>query len=241
MSEKIKILFLASNPTDISRIRIDEELREVDERISLGSHRDRFELIPHFAVRPRDLTRGLLKHQPHILHFSGHGSTSAGIVLEGNDGKTKVVAADDIAELLSIIKDNLRVVVLNSCYSALQAGGISETIDCVIGMNDKVGDSSAIIFSASFYESLAFGRSVHEAFRLGVVQLKTEGAPGATTPTLLTRQGVDLGKVYLTSNENYSSPLEKQVLPPPPGQNVAIDVRGHVQSNGPFSITGISK
>ena len=240
MPEPIKILFLASNPTDISRIRLDEELREIDERISLGSHRDRFELIPHFAVRPRDLTRGLLKHQPHILHFSGHGSTSAGIVLEDNNGKTKVVAAADIAELLSIIKDNLRVVVLNSCYSALQASGITESIDCAIGMNDKIGDRSAIIFSATFYESLAFGRSVYEAFKLGVVQLKTEGAAGATTPTLLTKQGVDLGKVYLASNEKVSSAPEKPVNPPPPGQTVSIDVGGQVQSNGPVSITGIT-
>src|ERR1044071_1951339 len=100
MPEPIKILFLAANPTDISRIRIDKELREIDERISLGSHREQFELIPHLAVRPRDLMRGLLQHQPHILHFSGHGSTSAGIVLEDDDGKTKLVAAADIAELI---------------------------------------------------------------------------------------------------------------------------------------------
>jgi len=241
MPEKIKILFLASNPTDISRIRVDEELREIDERISLGSHRDRFELIPHFAVRPRDLTNGLLRHQPHILHFSGHGSTSAGIVLEDNNGKTKLVAGADLAELLSIIKDNLRVVVLNSCYSALQASGITETIDCAIGMNDKVGDRSAIIFSASFYEGLAFGRSIYEAFRLGVVQLKTEGATGATTPTLLTRQGVDLGKVYLAANEKDSASSEKPVVPLHPSQNVTIEASGHINTGGPFTITGISQ
>jgi hypothetical protein len=240
MPEKIKILFLASNPADISRIRIDEELREIEERISLGSHRDRFELISHFAVRPRDLTRALLKHQPHILHFSGHGSTSAGIVLEDNDGKTKIVAAADIAELLSIIKDNLRVVVLNSCYSALQASGIAESIDCVIGMNDKVGDRSAIIFSASFYESLAFGRSINEAFRVGVVQLKTEGAPRATTPTLLTRQGVDLRNVYLTSNEKDSSAPREPVIPPHTSQTATIHVNGEVHSQGPLAITGIA-
>jgi len=209
MSETINILFLASNPTDISRIRVDKELREVDERISLGSHRDRFDLRPHFAVRPRDLRRGLLKHKPHILHFSGHGSTSAGIVLEDDDGKTKVVAAADLAELLGILKDNLRVVVLNSCYSALQASGITQTIDCAIGMNDKVGDQSAIIFAATFYESLAFGRSVTEAFKLGVVDLKTEGTGSGGIPTLLTRQGADLAKVYLATDEKNSAEPQK--------------------------------
>jgi hypothetical protein len=241
MTERIKVLFLASNPTDISRIRIDEESREIGERISLASHRDLFELIPLFAVRPRDLTRALLQHKPHILHFSGHGSTSAGIVLEDNDGKTRVMAAADLAELLSIIKDNLRVVVLNACYSSLQAEGITETIDCTIGMNDKVGDRSAIIFSASFYEYLAFGRSVDEAFKLSVVQLKAEGTESATIPTLLKKEGVDLANVYLTSNQQTAVSAPIPASPQDKGQIVTIDLDNNkFSSQGDFSITGIS-
>jgi hypothetical protein len=241
MSERIKILFLASNPTDISRIRVDKELREVDERISLSTLRDQFDLIPHCAVRPRDLRRALLKYKPHILHFSGHGSTTAGIVLEDDDGKTKVVAATDLAELVGILKDNLRVVVLNSCYSALQASGITEEIDCAIGMNDKVGDQSAIIFAATFYESLAFGRSVDEAFRLGVVDLKTEGTESADIPTLLTRPGVDLARLYLASGGKDSSAPERPVSPAQVSQNVTIEASGQFHSQGPISITGIGK
>jgi CHAT domain len=241
MPEPIKILFLASNPTDISRIRVDKELREVDERISLGSHREQFDLIPQFAVRPRNLSRGLLRYKPHILHFSGHGSTTAGIVLEDDDGKTRVVTATDLAELLDILKDNLRVVVLNSCYSALQASGITQSIDCAIGMNDKVGDQSAIIFAASFYESLAFGRSVDEAFRLGVSGLKTEGTGSGDIPTLLTRQGVDLAKVYLTADENTSAvPAQPNSPVQPGGQVVDIDWKGDVETQGDFNLTGIS-
>lgn len=241
MTERIKILFLASNPTDISRIRLDEELREVDERISLGSHRDQFELIPHFAVRPRDLRRGLLRHQPHILHFSGHGSTTSGIVLEDNDGRTKVVAAAALAELLKVIKDNLRIVVLNACYSALQASSISESIDCVIGMNDKVFDSSAIIFSASFYENLAFGRNVDEAFKLGLSDLRTEGAEGATTPTLLTKQGVNPATIYLTSRQQESPAPAPSASPVQGSQTVKIDwAGGDVTTQGDFNLTGIS-
>ena len=223
MPETIKILFLASSPTDAGRIRVDKELREVDERISLGSHRDQFDLIPHFAVRPRDLRRGLLKHRPHILHFSGHGSTTSGIVLEDDNGKTRVVTAADLAELLGILKDNLRVVVLNSCYSAVQASGITQAIDCAIGMNDKVGDASAIIFSATFYESLAFGRSVEEAFRLGVNDLKTEGTGSGDIPTMLRKQGVDLAQVYLTAGEK-KPPVRKKNPQPAPGGPKTITV-----------------
>lgn len=223
MPEPIKILFLAANPTDISRIRVDKELRDVEERISIGSHRDQFDLIPSTAVRPCDLRRGLLKHKPHILHFSGHGSTTAGIVLEDDDGKTRVVSAEDLAELLGILKDNLRVVVLNACYSALQASGITKAIDCAIGMNDKIGDRSAITFSAGFYESLAFGRSVDEAFRLAVNDLKTNGTTSANIPTMLTREGVDLAKVYLTAEEK-KAPARKKAAGPARGGNKSMTI-----------------
>jgi hypothetical protein len=241
MTEPIKILFLASSPTDSGRIRVDKELREVDERIRLGSHRDQFDLIPHFAVRPRDLRSGLLRHKPHILHFSGHGSTSAGIALEDDDGKMKIVDAADLAELLGILKDNLRVVVLNSCYSALQASGITQAIDCAIGMNDKVGDRSAITFSATFYESLAFGRSIQEAFRLGVVELKqTEGTDSATIPTLLAREGVNLAKVYLAADEKDAPAPAQPAQQAQPGQTVDIDWNGDVHTQGDFNLTGIA-
>jgi len=75
-------LFLLANPTDITRIRIDEEVREVDKKIQLGSKRDRLQLLSQLAVRPSDLAQALLRHTPHILHFSGHGSATEGIVLE---------------------------------------------------------------------------------------------------------------------------------------------------------------
>ena len=39
-----KILFLASNPKDMDRLRLDEELREIDEGLKRSSQRDSFQL-----------------------------------------------------------------------------------------------------------------------------------------------------------------------------------------------------
>jgi hypothetical protein len=245
MPDPIKILFLSSNPKNISRIRLDEELREVDERIQLGKCREQFELISHWAVRPRDIAQVLLRHQPHVLHFSGHGSPTEGIVLEDNNGQTKLVSAEALAKLFAAIKDNLRVVVLNACYSGLQAGGITRVIDCAIGMQQKIGDHSAIVFSASFYEGLAYGRSVQEAFDLGVAGLVMEGIPEETTPALLVKKGVKAAKIYLARREQ--PPPAKQ---PPPGndaapdpakgdQNVNISIPGKVTAGERVNITGI--
>lgn len=245
MPDPIKILFLSSNPKDISRIRLDEELREVDERIQLGKFRDRFELIPQLAVRPRDIGRALMRYQPHVLHFSGHGSPTEGIVLEDDEGKTKLVSAEALAKLLAVIKDNLRVVVLNACYSGLQADGIIKAIDCVIGMQKAIGDHSAIVFSAAFYEALAHGRSVQEAFDLGVVGLMMEGIPEETTPALLVKKGIKAAEVYLATREQPTpgkqpAPGNDSVSDPATGgQRVEISIPGQVTACGGINVTGI--
>lgn len=224
MPNRIKILFLLSNPKNISRIRLDEELREVSERIRLAKLRDRFELIPLLAVRPRDVMRGLLEYQPHVLHFAGHGSPTEGIVLEDDNGNTKLVSADALAQLFAVIKDNLRVVLLNACFVGLQAEGISKVIDFTIGMQKTIGDKAAIVFSTSFYEALAYGRSVKEAFDYGVTGLMMEGIPESNTPTLMERAGANAALVRL------AAPTAQPPKRPKPPQNP--------HTHGEVTITG---
>jgi CHAT domain len=197
MTDQVKILFLSANPKNITHIRLDEEVREVDQKIQMGECRDQLALLPHLAVRPSDLQQTLLRHKPHILHFSGHGSPTEGIVLEDNDGRTKLVKTEKLAALFRVIKDNLRIVVLNACYSSLQAEGISQVVDFTIGMNKAIGDRSAILFSAAFYQGLAFGRSVQESFDLGVSAIGLEGISESDIPVLLTKQGADAAQTQL--------------------------------------------
>jgi hypothetical protein len=243
VTEQIKILFLSANPKDISRIRLDEEVREVDQKIRMGEFRDQLTLIPHFAVRPGDLQETLLRHQPHVLHFSGHGSATQGIVLEDNQGRTKLVSSAALAALFSAIRDNLRIVLLNACYSSLQAEVITQTVDFTIGMRKEIGDRSAIVFSAAFYRGLAFGRSVQESFDLGVGALMLEGIPEEQTPALLPRKGVDASHAYLILPQTDRPRTAEQVLPhlPPSGSHGAVNLTGtHINSGQDTVITGQS-
>ncbi|MCP5053904.1 MAG: hypothetical protein GY940_42445 [bacterium] len=57
--EKIKILFVAANPTGTVRLKIDEEIRAITEKIRAAEHRDSIELIPAMAARPDDLLQTL--------------------------------------------------------------------------------------------------------------------------------------------------------------------------------------
>lgn len=191
MDKKIKVLFLAANPVDLGRLRLDEELREIGKKIRAGSERDCFELVTEMALRPGDLTEALLRHKPHVVHFSGHGSKTNGIALEDELGKTKLVNKQALARIFKILKDDIRIVALNACYAKDQAEALAETIDFTIGMNDAIGDKAAIMFAAHFYQALAFGRSVREAFDLALAQLDLETIDGSNVPVLLVRPGAD--------------------------------------------------
>ena len=187
-TDTIRILFLAANPSDTSRLRLDQEYRTIDQALRRAKFRDKFQLDQYQAVRFTDLQDCLLRFQPHIVHFGGHGTEDGEIVLEGILGYGLPVPDGVLGSLFSILKDNIRCVVLNACYSERQASVIAEHIDCVIGMSRDLGDEASIGFSAAFYQALAYGRDIATAFRLGCTQVELEGSGVSDTPKLIAKR-----------------------------------------------------
>jgi hypothetical protein len=183
--EKIRILFLTANPTDTNRLRLDEESRAIDQSLRRAEFRDRFELEQFQAVRVGDLQECLLRFKPHIVHFSGHGSEEGEIYLQDVTGTSKPVSEKSLGKLFAVLKDNIRCVVLNACYSQKQTDAIAEHIDAVVGMSTAIGDQAAISFSAAFYQALAYGRDLQTAFDLGTIQIDLESIPEEDTPQLI--------------------------------------------------------
>ncbi|WP_347566270.1 CHAT domain-containing protein [Scytonema sp. UIC 10036] len=87
-----KILILSANPKDKNKLRLDEEVREIQAGLERARRREQFEIISKMAVRPNDLRRALLDHEPQIVHFSGHGTGSTGLALENNSGELQLVS-----------------------------------------------------------------------------------------------------------------------------------------------------
>jgi hypothetical protein len=195
--EKIKILFLAANPTTTTPLRLDEEVRAITQKIRASEYRDSLSLISSWAVRADDLIQLLNEHKPHIVHFSGHGSRAGEIILVNDNGQPHSVSAVAIKSLFKTLRDNVRIVVLNACFSHSQANAITEVIDCAVGMSTAISDKAATIFAASFYRAIGFGRSVQEAFEQAVVALMLEGINEDSTPELLYRDGVDPSRIRL--------------------------------------------
>ena len=195
--KKIRVLFLAANPADTQQLSLDEQIRLITEKIRASDCRDALELNSAWAVRADDLLQLLNAQRPHIVHFSGHGSAAGEILVVGRDGLSKPISTKAVRALFKTLRDNIRIVILDACYSLSQARALCAIIDCVIGMEGAIGDEAATVFTASFYRAIGFGRSVQEAYDQGIAALLLEGIPEDTTPRLLARRGIDPSQVYL--------------------------------------------
>lgn len=188
-----KILILAANPKDTSRLRLDQELRDIEEGLRRAQHRDEFAFAQRLAVRPRDIQRAMLEETPQIVHFSGHGEGAEGLVFEDETGQAKLVSGAALANLFALFADPaepnpVHCVVLNGCYSAVQAEEIAEHVPYVVGMTKAVGDTAAIEFAVGFYDALGAGRTVEFAFKLGCAAIDLAGKPESATPVLINKQ-----------------------------------------------------
>ncbi|PYP85754.1 MAG: hypothetical protein DMF61_15595 [Blastocatellia bacterium AA13] len=231
--DKIRILFLAANPTNVKfQPRLDREVKEIRRKIQASGYGNRFQLIPEWAVTSDDLQAALLEHKPHILHFSGHGSKKAGIILEDAQGKCFFLDKNAFADVLRVLKDNIRIVVLNACYSTDQASYLTDIIDFTIGMGKAIGDDAARTFAAHFYQALAWGRSIEDAFKLGQGQIDLSRIPASGCPQLLVRHGVDRTKPLLVKLESGSGKSQKRAQRPgerPGASTPATKNEGKVQ------------
>ncbi|MEJ1934508.1 CHAT domain-containing protein [Nostoc sp. NIES-2111] len=162
-----QILILASNPKGTSVLDLDREIRDIREGLRRSQNRDQFDIEVRGAVRPIDLRRAMLEVQPQIVHFCGHGSGEGGLVLEDDRGNEKFVDNDALSQLFKQFSDNLECILLNACYSEVQADALIQHINYVIGMSREIGDEAAIAFSIGFYDSVGAGRTVEVAYELG--------------------------------------------------------------------------
>lgn len=167
-----KILILAANPSNTDPLRLDKEVREIDEGLQRARHHEQFELISKWAVRSRDFYRYMLDIQPQIVHFSGHGGGEHGLVLQDDTGKADFLLTAQLAAMFKLFAGKgLECVMLNACYSEVQAKAISQYVDYVVGMNKAIGDRAAISFAVGFYDALGAGETVKFAYDLACSQI----------------------------------------------------------------------
>lgn len=180
-----KILILAAIPHGL---RLDKEIREIEEAIRRATNRDLFEIRIRTAVRPQDIRRAIAEEQPQIVHFCGHGLEDGSLLLEDDGGNNKPVTPEGLASLFELHAHYVNCVLLNACHSEITATAISQYINYAIGMNQPIEDKAAIAFAQGFYDGLGYKTVNHDlfqrAFDEGMIAIQLEKLSQGSIPVL---------------------------------------------------------
>jgi hypothetical protein len=193
----LRVAFLASNPSDESRVRTDIELKAVKRAVNASGNRDVIHVEPFPAAGFSDLLRALNEYQPHVVHFSGHGGP--GLLVfdseEDLDFDSAALDFDVINSVIMAIDTPPKMLVFNACDTLAGAERFTTTVSAVVAMSASIGDLAAVVFAPAFYAALAAGQSVRSALAQGKAMLKAQRVGDDDLPTLLLRSGLDAGKL----------------------------------------------
>lgn len=180
------LLFVAANPKEADPLRLGEEVNRIETALERSALREKYILEQKWATKIKDLRQAMLKYNPNIVHFSGHGSTSGKITLEDAEGYGQEVAIEALGNFFALFADRgVNLVLLNACYSEAQAKEIIKHIEYVIGMSDKIPDVASIAFSEAFYDAIGSGESIDFAFKIGVNAIQMHDLEADHIPILL--------------------------------------------------------
>ncbi|MBD2016703.1 AAA-like domain-containing protein [Microcoleus sp. FACHB-53] len=228
--KKKTILFLAANPKNSTPLDLTQEVKEIDAGLQRSQKRDKFLLEQVWAVSPSDVQRAMLDHKPQIVHFSGHGMGENGLVWENVIGQAQLVKSGALAGLFKLFADKVECVVLNACYSEVQAIAIAHCIPYVIGMNQAIGDRAARLFAVGFYDALGAGESIEFAYELGCNRIALEGIAEDLIPVMQKKSDVE--SLPLPETPEPASPIQApepalagttRSMMAPPAQAVSLD------------------
>jgi hypothetical protein len=194
------VLYSTANPDASSPLRVDAEMRQVQEAVRGSRLRDNIALHYRPAANLKSIMDGLNDITPGIVHFSGHGY-SGGIAVDHAKVKRPsgkvVVSFDLLAKAVAAVDTPPQVIVLNSCHSAGAKKAFLPPAQAVIAMGDSISDLAATAFAAQFYAAIAAGQSLKAAFAQGVVAIEAVSLNEAKTPQLILAKGVNAAKIVL--------------------------------------------
>jgi CHAT domain-containing protein len=197
--KRLNVLYSTASPDANQPLRIDAEMRQVQEAVRGSRLRDNIDLHYRPAANLNSIMDGLNDLTPGIVHFSGHGDGD-GIAVDHakvKRPKGKTVTFELLAKAIAAVDNPPQVVVLNSCHSAGAKKAFLPPARAVIAMGDSISDLAATAFAARFYAAVAAGQSLKAAFDQGVVAVSAVSLNEAKTPQLILADGVNAATVVL--------------------------------------------
>lgn len=201
--EKLRILYLTSNPDFKNLLRTDAEVNSVLKVLRASKYRDLVDLQVRPAATPQDLLDGINDVRPHVVHFSGHGNE--GLLLFDNASLDRpehiIVEFDTLGEILAATSSPPKLLVMNACSTLHGADVLLGAVPVLIAMQDSVGDAAAGVFATQFYSAIASGQPIGYALAQAKASLKVSlMLEDAELPKIKNRAGIDPNELALVTD-----------------------------------------
>ena len=196
----LTVLYLTSSPDPDNPVRVDAEVRRVQEAIRASKYSENVTVHFRPAADLNSLIDGLNDHRPQIVHFSGHGNEDEILTDSGEVGKDsgKILTFDLLAKALAATDSPPEVIVLNSCKSSPAKKSLLPNANIIVTMTTSISDIAASAFAPRFYAAIAAGQSVKAAFEQGKVAVEAVSISEANTPELHCAPSVNPATTILT-------------------------------------------
>jgi len=182
--KKRHLLFLSADPVDLNEEQLMAQYAEIVNEIQKANITSK----AVFRTRIDTLLTAIDTEKPSILHFTGHGkrakiltnqeledakilktqlSDGSGLILTDEKGKKENLDTTRLEGIFQMFVGegfHFELVFLNACYSENQAKVIAKYTDYVIGTKVEVGKQNAKRFATYFYNRLAEGKTISQAF-----------------------------------------------------------------------------
>jgi hypothetical protein len=125
---------------------------------------DSCELLAHEECTGEGLVEPFYRNQVVIFHYAGHASPDS-LLLQTGDGHNAPASRQRFEDFLKL-QSRLRLVFLNACMTRDWAAALVEHGVCVVATSRCIEDSVAPRFAHNFYNQIAQGRTIAEAFEV---------------------------------------------------------------------------
>lgn len=220
------VLIVAASPLDQDRLSLNREVKKIKQSLERSRNRENWRIESNEAATVEDLRRALLDHQPIVVHFCGHGGGDGGLCFEDDRGCTHATHAAPLTKLFHLFRDRLKCVVLNACYSEVQASVIREQIDYVVGMRKAIGDEAAVRFAVAFYDAVFAGTDFRTAFDLGCTTIDLHNLPDTHVPVFLTSPHLGGTSLAYTENTSEIEDILRAYLSTPYSERYRLTTKG---------------
>jgi hypothetical protein len=198
----IKVLFLAADPSDATRLRLGEELQEIRQTLQQDNLSDLVVLIESACLSWEDVNQSILKYEPQIIHFSGHSEGMGELCFENEEQQIQSLQPTKLIALFQSRIASIQGIVLNTCYVKSQVKAIAPYVPFVVGTYREMGDASAITFATEFYRALSHNSTLVAAYQSGYDRLQSEGLTVDWAPVLYAQGKRDQSAQILTQLQN---------------------------------------